>query len=54
MANAHTSMYMKPCESTPDCDGKYTILNVVLVGDSRKQVVKCDKCNQQVDRFVPA
>ena len=54
MAEAHTSMYMKPCESTPECKGKYTILLVEAVGGSRKQVVKCDVCNQKVDRFILA
>ena len=54
MPNAHRSMYMKPCESTQECDGTYTILLVKQVGDTRKQVVQCDKCNAEVDRFVPA
>ena len=55
MANAaYTSMFERPCESTPNCDGSYTILLVVQSQNTRKQVVKCDKCNAQVDRYVPA
>ena len=54
MADAHTSMYMKSCESTQNCDGSYTILLVKQVGGSRKQVVQCNKCKKEVDRFVPA
>ena len=54
MPNAHRSMYMKPCESTKNCGGSYTVLLVKQVGNTRVQVVQCDKCKAEIDRFVSA
>jgi len=55
MANGvYTSLLDKPCESTPDCEGKYLILQIVTVDNTRVQKVKCSVCGTLVDRFKPA
>jgi hypothetical protein len=51
---AYTSMHNKPCISTPNCQGKYIYLEVVTVDDQPTVKVRCNACNTQIDRYIPA
>ncbi len=51
---AYTSMHNKPCISTPNCKGKYIFLEVITVDNEPVIKVRCNLCQTQIDRYIPA
>ena len=51
---AYTSMHNKACISTPNCKGKYIFLEVITVDNEPVIKVRCNLCQTQIDRYIPA
>jgi hypothetical protein len=47
----YTSMFEKPCISTNNCEGIYSIQQVVDTNGTKEVIVVCDKCKKTTSKY---